>query len=90
MQKISFKKLTFLFLISSIWFFSFAESGVPGTFEDASHSGLKEVLELDKKLNPSNDELVIYYVRADKDYSTWGLWTWAIPGGDGGDRKSVV
>lgn len=84
MQKTSFKKLTSLFLISLICFLSFAESGVPGTFEDASHSGLKEVLELDKKLNPSNDELVIYYVRSDKDYSTWGLWTWAIPGGDGG------
>ena len=58
MQKINFKKLTSLFLISLICFFSFAESGVPGTFEDASHSGLKEVLELDKKLNPDRKSVV--------------------------------
>lgn len=61
-----------------------ALSGRPGTFEDASHEGLDKVVMLDKKLKPSDDELVVYYVRSDGDYSQWALWMWAVPGGDGG------
>jgi secreted pullulanase len=59
-------------------------SAVPGTFEDASHDGLDKVVALDKKLKPSDDEIIIYYVRPDKDYSGWALWMWAVPAGDGG------
>ena len=45
---------------------------------------MKDVLALDKKLNPSDDEFVVYYVRPDKNYEKWALWMWAVPGGDGG------
>lgn len=61
----------------------FAEHGEPGSFHDASPAQLKAVLAVDSKLNPSDNELVVYYVRADKNYEPWALWLWAIPGGDG-------
>ena len=80
MKKISF---FFLSLFISYSFFA-ADSGTPGTFENAAPEAMKEVLELDKKLSPSDDEFVIYYVRKDKNYAPWALWMWAVPGGDGG------
>ena len=58
-------------------------SGVPGTFENAAPAGLPAVIALNNKLNPSDDELVIYYIRSDKAYEPWALWLWALPGGDG-------
>ena len=63
---------------------SASDSGVPGSFDNASPAGMKDVLALDKKLNPSDDEFVVYYVRPDKNYEKWALWMWAVPGGDGG------
>lgn len=60
-----------------------ALSAAPGTFENAAPAGLPGVIALNSKLNPSADELVIYYVRPDKDYAKWALWLWAVPGGDG-------
>lgn len=61
-----------------------ADSGAPGSFENAAPAAMKEVLALDAKLNPSSDEFVVYYVRPDKKYEKWALWMWALPGGDGG------
>jgi len=61
-----------------------AVSGKPGTFADAARPELGRVVALDKKLKPSDGELVVYYVRGDRDYSQWALWMWAVPGGDGG------
>lgn len=60
-----------------------ALSAAPGTFENAAPAGLPEVIKLSEKLQPKEDELVIFYVRKDKDYAPWALWLWAIPGGDG-------
>ena len=62
---------------------AFAEHATPGTYENAAPVGLDSVLAVDAKLNPSKDELVIYYVRKDANYDLWALWTWAVPGGDG-------
>ncbi len=61
-----------------------AESGKPGSFDNAAPQGLQAVLDLDSKLNPGNDEFVVYYVRPDSSYADWALWIWANPGGDGG------
>lgn len=55
----------------------------PGTIENAANPNLPAVLSLNEKLAPSDDEIVIYYVRPDKSYDEWSLWTWAVPGGDG-------
>ncbi|MDY5124199.1 MAG: alpha-amylase family glycosyl hydrolase [Treponema sp.] len=60
-----------------------AKSGIPGTYEDAAPAELKKVLAVDSKINPADDELVVYYLRSDGDYEPWGLWIWALPGGDG-------
>lgn len=60
-----------------------ALSAAPGTFENAAPAGLPEVIKLSEKLQPKEDELVIFYIRKDKDYAPWALWLWAVPGGDG-------
>lgn len=83
----NFKKIisfSLLLLVSNVIFAISGESGVPGSYDNAAPAGMKSVLELDKKLNISDDEFVVYYVRSDKDYDKWALWMWAIPGGDGG------
>ncbi|MCK9171227.1 MAG: alpha-amylase family glycosyl hydrolase, partial [Treponema sp.] len=91
MQNKYFKKAVFLLICSLLLYATAAArdrqaslSGIPGSYEDASHEGLHKVILLDKRLKPSDDELVIYYVRPDRDYSRWALWMWAVPGGDGG------
>ncbi len=58
-------------------------SGAPGSFENAAPAGLPAVIALNAKLAPQADELVVYYVRPDKNYTPWALWLWALPGGDG-------
>lgn len=60
-----------------------SQSGAAGTFDDASPKGMSEVLAVDAKLGVGDDELVIYYLRGDHNYSRWALWLWAAPGGDG-------
>lgn len=60
------------------------DSGAPGSFDNAAPSQMSEVLALDAKLNPGDDEFVVYYVRKDANYAPWALWIWAVPGGDGG------
>lgn len=59
------------------------DSGAPGSFDNAAPSQMSEVLALDAKLNPTDDEFVVYYVRKDANYEPWALWMWAVPGGDG-------
>lgn len=76
--------LSALLLIVGVGSSVFAESGTPRTFANAAPAGMEAVLALDSKLKPSDNELVVYYVRPDKDYKDWALWIWAIPGGDGG------
>ena len=39
---------------------SASDTGVPGTFDNASPARMKDVLDHDKKLNPTADELVRY------------------------------
>lgn len=60
-----------------------AVSGEPRTFENAAPEGLDKVIALVEKLDPKDDELLIVYVRKDKNYDPWALWLWALPGGDG-------
>lgn len=60
----------------------FCETAEVGSFDDASPKDMAAVLALDSKLNPSDSELVIYYVRKDHNYKKWALWIWAIPGGN--------
>ncbi len=71
-----------VFIFSAAVFF--ADSAVPGSFDNAAPSKMADVLRVDSKLNPADDEFVVYYVRSDADYSKWALWMWAVPGGDGG------
>lgn len=56
---------------------------VPGSFDNAAPAKMKDVLALDEKLNPKDDEFIVYYVRKDANYAPWALWMWANPGGDG-------
>lgn len=60
-----------------------AVSGEPRTFENAAPAGLDAVIKVSAKLQPKDDELLILYVRADKNYEPWALWLWSVPGGDG-------
>ncbi len=80
-----FYLLLVLFSCTSVSGKSDAETVQPGSYENAAHKGLDKVLLLDKKLNQKNDELIIYYVRSDKNYAPWALWIWATPGGNGND-----
>ena len=59
-------------------------AAVPGSFENAAPAKMKDILALDKKLSPKDNEFVIYYYRKDGNYAPWALWIWANPGGDGG------
>lgn len=59
-------------------------AAVPGSFENASPAKMKDILALDEKISPKDDEFVIYYYRKDGNYEPWALWIWANPGGDGG------
>ena len=54
-----------------------------GAIEDRGNPLMNKVVAAHNKLQPGADEMVIYYVRADGDYASWGFWLWAIPGGDG-------
>lgn len=56
----------------------------PGTLENKGHPKMPLVELAHKALAPSDDEIVVYYLREDKKYDPWGFWLWAIPGGDGG------
>ncbi|MBO5235861.1 MAG: alpha-amylase [Spirochaetaceae bacterium] len=58
-------------------------SADPGAYEDAAPAGLDKVIALNEKLAPSDDELVVYYVRPDKNYEPWALWVWAFGSGAG-------
>jgi len=60
-----------------------ADSAAPGAIENAAKAGLKDVIDLDAKLKIGDDQLVVYYVRPDKNYDIWALWIWAAPGGAG-------
>lgn len=60
-----------------------AETVTAGTFDDASPKDMAQVLAVDSKLNPSDNEFVVYYYRKDHSYKKWALWIWANPGGDG-------
>lgn len=57
---------------------------VPGSYENAAPAKMSDVLALDEKLSPKDNEFVIYYYRKDGNYEPWALWIWANPGGDGG------
>jgi len=69
--------------VSFMCAFAFAENAPEGSFENAAPADLQKIIAADKKLKPAKDEFVVYYYRKDGDYEPWGLWTWAIPGGDG-------
>lgn len=55
----------------------------PGYFEKSGNPALDTINKVHESLNVQDDELVIYYYRADKDYEPWALWIWALDGGDG-------
>ena len=82
-MKLSVKKVFAFITLPLLCTFAFAEKGAPGSYADASPKGLKDILSVDSKINPSDNELVIYYLRSDKNYEPWALWMWAVPGGDG-------
>lgn len=81
--------LTVLFLFVSmgmVFAGGKADAGLsvePGYFESQGTPALAAVNKLDEQLNPSDDELVIYYYRPDGNYEPWALWIWAIDGGAG-------
>lgn len=54
-------------------------SVVPGTIEESPLIPLAKALE---EINPKDDEIVMFYYRADSAYSNWGVWMWE-PKGDG-------
>ena len=83
MRKYSVRKVLFAGLVFFSAYLASAASGQPGSFADASPAGLEAVLAADKKIAPRDDELLVYYLRADANYEPWALWMWAIPGGDG-------
>lgn len=85
-MKKQFALFTILFVLATGSVLSAADTqpaGKPGSFENAAPAAMADVLALDAKLNPSDKEFVIYYVRPDKNYEKWALWMWAAPGGDG-------
>ncbi len=59
------------------------ETVAPGTVEDKGHPLMNRAVAAHDALKPAADEVVVYYVRNDKDYASWGFWLWAVPGGDG-------
>ncbi|MBP7264424.1 MAG: alpha-amylase [Spirochaetia bacterium] len=59
------------------------ETVAPGTVEQLGHPLMASVVPAHEVLKPTADEVVVYYVRADKNYEPWGFWLWALPGGDG-------
>lgn len=76
-------KIAFFTIMILCFTRAFCESAPVGSFADTSPKDMAAVLELDAKLNPADDEFVVYYVRKDHDYKKWALWIWANPGGDG-------
>jgi pullulanase len=55
----------------------------PGTIEVKGHPAMPRVAEVAEQVDPADDEIVIYYYRADEDYEPWGFWLWAPGEGDG-------
>ncbi len=55
----------------------------PGTIEVKGHPAMPRVAAVAEQVNPADDEIVIYYYRADEDYEPWGFWLWAPGEGDG-------
>ncbi|MBN1945120.1 MAG: hypothetical protein JW797_05555 [Bradymonadales bacterium] len=58
----------------------------PGTIEMAGRPEMDLVTVAHEAANPSDEEVVIYYYRSDGDYEPWGVWLWAMPGGNGADH----
>ncbi len=56
----------------------------PGLVEDKGNPLMAKISAAHDELKPGDDEVVVYYYRADGKYADWGFWLWAIPGGDGG------
>ncbi|MCX7655047.1 MAG: alpha-amylase family glycosyl hydrolase [Treponemataceae bacterium] len=55
----------------------------PGTIENMGHPKMDQIKAAHETLKPGSDEVVVYYLRNDKNYEPWGFWLWAVPGGDG-------
>jgi pullulanase len=55
----------------------------PGTIEVKGHPAMPRVSAVAQQLAPADDEIVIYYYRADENYEPWGFWLWAPGDGDG-------
>ncbi len=55
----------------------------PGTIENMGHPKMNLIIPAHEALKPGPDEVVVYYLRNDKNYEPWGFWLWAVPGGDG-------
>lgn len=58
----------------------------PGTFENMGPAGMEAVEAVRAEIAPTDEELVIYYVRPDANYEPWGVWLWAFGSGDGADN----
>lgn len=55
----------------------------PGTIENMGHPKMNLIIPAHEALKPGPDEVVVYYLRNDRNYEPWGFWLWAVPGGDG-------
>ena len=58
-------------------------TATPGQIENMGNPLMAKIATAHDALKPGPDDVVIYYYRADGNYSQWGFWLWAIPGGDG-------
>ncbi|AHC13566.1 alpha-amylase family glycosyl hydrolase [Salinispira pacifica] len=55
----------------------------PGTIEVKGHPAMPKVAAAAEEVDPADDEIVIYYYRADENYEPWAFWVWAPGDGDG-------
>ena len=90
MKKRKFKVLLSLVLGAAVMFAGCASGGddnsvklqeIPGTIGKVN-SELLAASELAKKIDPNDEKVILFYNRADGNYSDWALWLWE-DGGEG-------
>lgn len=90
MKKRKFNVLLSLFLGAAVMFAGCSSGGddnsvklqeIPGTIGKVS-SELLAASELAKEIDPNDEKVILFYNRADGNYSDWALWLWE-DGGDG-------
>lgn len=92
------KRIKPLALLAMLLAFGFATGCVdnkqkpdvePGTI-GAVNGNLVAASEIAKRLDPGNNDVILFYARPDKAYSGWGCWLWKMPGGQGTDADYIA